>query len=75
MSTETKGNEMSEDGRTFKAGDVVTRRGSPQRFEVIAISGGWLWLDPLANSQPFSSHLEDVDFIEFAEPPSTTTAL
>ena len=49
---------MSEDERTFKAGDVVTRRGSPQRFEVIAISGGgsgWLWLDPLANSQPFSS--------------------
>ncbi len=66
---------MSDGGRTFKAGDVVTRRGSPQRFEVIAISGGWLWLDPLADSQPFSSHLEDVDLIEFAEPPSTTTAL
>ena len=65
---------MSDERRTFKAGDVVMRRGSPQRFEVIAISGGWLWLDPLADSQPFSGHLEDVDFIEPAEPPSTTTA-
>ncbi|MGO9432227.1 hypothetical protein [Rhodoblastus sp.] len=63
---------MSEDGRTFKAGDVVMRRGSPQRFEVIAISGGWLWLDPLADSQSFSGRLEDVDFIEPAEPPSTS---
>ena len=63
---------MSKDGRAFKAGDVVMRRGSPQRFEVIAMSGGWLWLDPLADSQPFSSHLEDVDFIELTEPSSTT---
>ncbi len=38
------------------------------------MSGGWLWLDPLADSQPFSSHLEDVDFIEPVEPRSTTTA-
>ncbi len=65
---------MPEDKRVFEAGDVVMRRGSPQRFEVIAISGGWLWLDPLADSQPFSSHLEDVDFIEPVEPRSTTTA-
>ena len=63
---------MPEDKRVFEAGDVVMRRGSPQRFEVIAISGGWLWLDPLADFQPFSSHLEDVDFVEPAEPSSTT---
>ena len=59
---------MSEDGLIFKAGDVVRRRGSQGRFEVIAISGGWLWLDPLADAQSFSGHLEDVDFIEPAEP-------
>jgi len=54
---------MSEDGRTFKAGDVVRRRGSQELFEVVAVSGGWLWLDPLADVQA-PSHLEDVDFIE-----------
>ena len=59
---------MSRDGRTFKAGDVVRRRGSQERFEVIAVSGGWLWLDPLADVQSFSGRLEDVDFIEPAEP-------
>lgn len=58
---------MPEDGPTFKAGDVVKHRGSQDRFEVIAISGGWLWLDPLDDSQPFSRHLEDVDFFEPAE--------
>jgi hypothetical protein len=65
---------MSEDGRTFKAGDIVTRRGSQHRFEVISISGGWTWLDPLADSEPFSGRLEDIDFIEPAEPPLLATA-